>query len=104
MDREIISLETHPEKWGLKVPPKPRQAKEYRPAPLEAVLQQLEAHLARYEADNPIEGPNTAKAPFMRGVEVGYIDGLKRAISIVQCEIGLRQDPPNINYPGERPQ
>jgi hypothetical protein len=57
--------------------------------PLKAVLQELQNHLARYEADNPIEGPKAAKAPFMRGLETGYIDGLKRAIRIVQCEIGI---------------
>jgi hypothetical protein len=72
-----------------------------RPAPLKAVLQQLEAYLARYKNEY---SPKAAKDDFMRGLYSGYIDGLKKAISIVNMEIGIRQDPPNINYPGERPQ
>jgi hypothetical protein len=72
-----------------------------RPAPLKAVLGELETALARYEADSAHEA-ETDK--FLRGCHAGYIDGLKRAISIVNMEIGMRLDPPNINYPGERPQ
>jgi hypothetical protein len=72
-----------------------------RPAPLQAVLRELETQLAKYEAD-PAHETETDK--FLRGCHSGYIDGLKKAISIVNMEIGIRQDPPNINYPGERPQ
>jgi hypothetical protein len=72
-----------------------------RPEPLEAVLEELETCLARYRNEY---SPKAAKDDFMRGLYSGYIDGLKKAISIVNMEIGLRQDPPNINYPGERPQ
>jgi hypothetical protein len=73
----------------------------YPRSPLKAVLQELETALARYEAD-PAHEAETDK--FLRGCHAGYIDGLKRAISIVNMEIGIRQNPPNNNYPGERPQ
>jgi hypothetical protein len=68
---------------------------------IEAVLQDLEGHLVRYEAE---PGREAETDRFSRGWDAGYIGGLKRAISIVNYEIGIRQDPPNINYPGERPQ
>jgi hypothetical protein len=70
------------------------------PETLQSVLTELNVALARYEADSP----HKDKTAFMRGLYAGYMDGLKRAISIVNCEIGIRQNPPNINYPGEKPQ
>jgi hypothetical protein len=69
--------------------------------PLQAVLQELEATLARSEADPAYRDE---KDMFRIGYHAGYIDGLKRAINIVNYEIGIRQSPPNINYPGEKPQ
>jgi hypothetical protein len=69
--------------------------------PLKAVLQGLESALARYKADPSLE---TEEDVFYRGLHAGYENGLKRAIDIVNYEIGIRQEPPNINYPGERPQ
>jgi hypothetical protein len=70
-----------------------------RPEPLRAVLQELETQLARYEAEPGYRG-DLAREMY----RAGYTDGLRRAISVIQCEIGIRQNPPNINYPGERPQ
>jgi hypothetical protein len=73
----------------------------HRLAPLEAVLEDLERTLAKYEAE-PAHKAETDK--FLKGCRAGYADGLRYAINIVNYEIGIRQDPPNINYPGERPQ
>jgi hypothetical protein len=61
-----------------------------RPAPLKAVLQDLERTLARYGAD-PAHEAETDK--FLRGCHAGFIDGLKYAIDAVQLEIGLSQNP-----------
>jgi hypothetical protein len=69
-------------------------------APLKAVLRELESTLAREEANHSRE---EVKDMFISGCHAGYADGLKRSISIVNYEIGIRQNPPNINYPGERP-
>jgi hypothetical protein len=69
-----------------------------RPASLEAVLQELESTLAQHKASHDREAE---KNTFMRGVYFGYEDGMRRAIEIVNGEIGIRQNPPNINYPGE---
>jgi hypothetical protein len=66
------------------------------PAPLEAVLQGLETALARHKADIAVhkeDGYLLSKA-----FQEGYEDGLKRAIEIVNLEIGIRQNPPNIFY------
>ena len=68
---------------------------------LKAVLQELEFTLARYKADPAHE---SEKDIFIRGIHAGYEYGIKRAVEIVNYEIGIRQDPPNINHPGERPQ
>jgi hypothetical protein len=80
-------------------------AKEYKgprnPDPIQAVLEELQTHLAKYTAD---PSHKEEKDAFLKGCHAGYADGLKRAINIIQYEIGIRQDPPNINYPGERPQ
>jgi hypothetical protein len=70
-----------------------------RPAGLEAVLQELETQLAVYEAELYYRG-DLAREMY----RAGYREGLRRAINIIRYEIGIRQDPPNINYPGERPQ
>jgi hypothetical protein len=67
----------------------------------EAVLRELEKTIARYEAESPPKG--TAKGAFFRGLNAGYIGGLKLAINAVNYEIGIRQNPPNINYPGPVP-
>jgi hypothetical protein len=68
---------------------------------LHLILNELKPVLARFEADPSRENePDT----FIRGIYAGYKDGLQRAIDIVNYEIGIRLDPPNINYPGERPQ
>jgi hypothetical protein len=72
----------------------------YRPAPLEAVLRELENALVRYK---DATSPETETDIFCRGRHIGYESGIKRAVEIVNYEIGIRQNPPNINYPGERP-
>jgi prophage antirepressor-like protein len=59
---------------------------EWEIAALETVLKELETRLAKHK-ENP-----------------GYTNGMMGAIVAVQLEIGLRLEPPNINYPGERPQ
>jgi hypothetical protein len=71
-----------------------------RPAPLKAVLQELESTLALHKARHDREAEKDA---YIRGIYAGYEDGMRRAIEIVNCEIGVRQNPPNVNYPGERP-
>jgi hypothetical protein len=68
---------------------------------IEAVVRELKKAISLYETSFYDE---KEKDPFIRGCHYGYLDGMKRAIEIVNLEIGLRQDPPNINYPGERPQ
>jgi hypothetical protein len=68
---------------------------------IEAVVQELKKALALRETALANE---KEKDPFIRGCYYGYTDGMKHAIEIVNLEIGLRQDPPNINYSGERPQ
>jgi hypothetical protein len=77
------------------------QAVEVRPDPLKAVLEDLATILAKYEAD---PSHKEEKNAFLKGCHAGYAYGLRRAIGDIQYEIGIRQDPPNINYPGERPQ
>jgi hypothetical protein len=69
--------------------------------PLIAVLRALESDLARFKAEY---SHKEEEDTFIRGCHYGHIDGLKRAISLVRCEIGIRMNPPNIDYPGERPQ
>jgi hypothetical protein len=66
-----------------------------RPAPLKAVLQELESALARFVTNSSCEEKEDM---FIKGCHAGYIDGLKRAIGIVNYEIGIRQNPPNIFY------
>jgi hypothetical protein len=68
--------------------------------PLTAVLRELESTLAREEANHSHE---EVRDMFISGCHAGYAGGLRRAINIVNYEIGIRQNPPNINYPGERP-
>jgi hypothetical protein len=62
---------------------------------LERIVKELESDLARYKADPSHE---TGKDMFSRGLYAGYEHGLKRAVNIVNYEIGIRQDPPNISY------
>jgi hypothetical protein len=69
-------------------------------APLESVLQELETQLTRYEAEPDDGQRNLAKGMY----RAGYANGLRSAINVMHYEIGIRQNPPNINYPGERPQ
>jgi hypothetical protein len=71
-----------------------------RPAPLEAVLRELESTLSRYKAGRDHDAEKDA---FLPGIYIGYEYGMRRAIEIVNGEIGIRQNPPNINYPGARP-
>jgi hypothetical protein len=63
---------------------------------IKAVLEELESTLTRFEAGQD----EKERDMFKIGCRYGYIDGLKRAIDIVNFEIGIRQNPPNINYPG----
>jgi hypothetical protein len=63
------------------------------PPPLEAVLRELENALVRYRETT---FPETETDIFCRGRHAGYESGIKRAIEIVNCEIGMRQNPPNI--------
>jgi hypothetical protein len=79
---------------------KNEQFNETRADPLEAVLRELENAIVRYKE---ITSPETETDTFYRGRHAGYESGMKRAIEIVNYEIGIRQDSPNINYPGERP-
>jgi hypothetical protein len=65
---------------------------------LEAIMRELKKDLSLGQNHLVNE-----KDSFMRACYYGYTDGLKRAIDIINIEIGLRQNPPNINYPGERP-
>jgi hypothetical protein len=64
-----------------------------------AVLRELEKALA-WNNDRAQKEEEDLHDRAFRG---GYEYGLKRAIEIVNREIGIRQNPPNINYPGERP-
>jgi hypothetical protein len=70
-----------------------------RPDPLKAVLEELESTLARYKAGR--DG-DAAKDAFISGVYAGYEDGMRRAIDIVNYEIGIRQNSPNISYGMEK--
>jgi hypothetical protein len=66
-----------------------------RPAPLKAVLKELKSTLDKYRY-NPDHA--TEKDIYIRGIHAGYEDGIKQAIEIVNYEIGIRQNPPNIFY------
>jgi hypothetical protein len=68
---------------------------------LNLISNELNVALARHKADPSHEAETDT---FIRGHNAGYENGLKRAIDTVNYQIGIRQDPPNINYPGERPQ
>jgi hypothetical protein len=70
-----------------------------RAAPLEAVLRELENALVRYK---DIISHETETDTFCWGRHAGYESGIKRAIEIVNCEIGMRQNPPNIFYGMEK--
>jgi hypothetical protein len=74
---------------------KPRRAND----PLKMVLQELKYTLTQIELE---AARNNGKNAFTKDYHAGYTDGLKHAISSVNIEIGIRQNPPNINYPGER--
>jgi hypothetical protein len=65
-----------------------------RPAPLKAVLQELELALAR----NNDRAHKENEDLYDRAFRAGYEYGLKRAIEIVNYEIGIRLNPPNIFY------
>jgi hypothetical protein len=65
-----------------------------RPAPLQAVLRELEVSLARNNDRDHKENEDL----YDRGFRAGYEYGLKRAIEIVNYEIGIRQNPPNVFY------
>jgi hypothetical protein len=69
------------------------------PAPLEAVLRELENALVRYK---DVTSPESETVTFCKGCHVGFESGIKRAIEIVNCEIGIRQNPPNIFYGMEK--
>jgi hypothetical protein len=76
-----------------------------RPAPLKAVLQELESALAECEAQYKADfARKTQTDTFISGRHAGYKYGIEQAIRIVNLEIGIRQNPPNVNYPGERPE
>jgi hypothetical protein len=66
-----------------------------RPAPLKAALQELKLALARYKTDPALL---VKEELFDRAFRAGYEYGIKRAIEIVNYEIGIRQNPPNIFY------
>jgi hypothetical protein len=66
-----------------------------RPAPLEAVLRELESILAWDKEHSDSEAETST---YRQGMQAGYEYGMKRAIEIVNHEIGIRQDPPNIFY------
>jgi hypothetical protein len=72
-----------------------------RPAPLKAVLQELKSALDKHRF-NPAQA--TEKDIYIQGFNIGYENGIKRAIEIVKCEIGIRQNPPNISYGMEKPE
>jgi hypothetical protein len=65
------------------------------PETLQSVLNELNAVLARYKADPPHD---TETDTFIRGCHAGFEHGINRAIDIVNYEIGIRQNPPNIFY------
>jgi hypothetical protein len=67
---------------------------------LEHLAKELETILAQYVANHP---PEKEKSLFLKGCYTGYTGGLRRAINTINYEIGIRQDRPNINHPGERP-
>jgi hypothetical protein len=66
-----------------------------RPAPLKAVLKELKTVLARNKFD---PAHRAEEDLFSKTFRAGYEYGIKRAIEIVNCEIGIRQDPPNFFY------
>jgi hypothetical protein len=80
--------------------PSPAQSPDI-PETLQSILNELNAALARHKADSAHD-PQTDH--FIQGIHAGFEYGINRAINIVNYEIGIRQNPPNINYPGERPQ
>jgi hypothetical protein len=65
-----------------------------RPA-IEAALADIEADLKSRELKPGDERENDT---FLRGYCTGYTEGLKRAISAIRYEIGIRQNPPNISF------
>jgi hypothetical protein len=77
----------------------PAQAKQLET--LNLISSELKTVLNQYKSDHPLK---TETDTFTRGVLAGYEYGMKKAIEIVNYQIGIRQNPPNINYPGERPQ
>jgi hypothetical protein len=78
---------------------KNRQFNGTKVPPLEAVLRELENALVRYKEAT---SPETETDTFCRGRHAGYESGIKRAIEIVNCEIDMRQNPPNIFYGMEK--
>jgi predicted nucleic acid-binding Zn-ribbon protein len=65
-----------------------------RPA-IEAALADIEAALKNHK--ERLEHTQEEDV-FVRGYYAGYTEGLKRAISAIRYEIGIRQDPPNISF------
>jgi hypothetical protein len=65
------------------------------PETLQSVLNELNTVLERYKADLSHE---TETDIFIKGIHAGFEHGINRAIDIVNYEIGIRQDPPNIFY------
>jgi hypothetical protein len=59
------------------------------------ILNELKPLLARSKADPSHKNETDT---FIRGLYAGYEDGLKRAIEIVNYQIGIRLDPPDIFY------
>jgi hypothetical protein len=62
---------------------------------IEAALADIEADLKNREL-KPEEERETDT--FLRGYRAGYTEGLKRAISAIRYEIGIRLNPPNISF------
>jgi hypothetical protein len=62
---------------------------------LHLILNELKPLLARSKTDPSHENETDT---FIRGIHAGYEDGLKRAIEIVNYQIGIRLDPPDIFY------
>jgi hypothetical protein len=69
-----------------------------RPALFKAVLQELESVLALLKDNHKAK-----EDPFDIGFRYGYETGIRRAIGIVNYEIGIRKNPPDIFYGMESP-
>jgi hypothetical protein len=79
---------------------KPTNETPYVPETLQSVLIELNAVLAQHKAKTARE--NEANNTFTMCIHAGFEYGIKRAIDIVNYEIGIRQEPPNIFYGTEK--